>query len=235
MYAPFAGTAAAHPGAVTVGAVLPLSGGEAAAIGLLAFALVMIPVLFALVEHLDVMAHEGMHALIGGLLAFELLEFVIHPNANGGVRHKVESWGLKYLLVLLVGYFGPSAFGLLGAKLIETGHVIAVLWVAIVLLGLLLTVLSVSFGFITVPLVGVLLILLVHYSHAGLEEFVAYLLTWLMLLSGLRSAVKHGAKAGDAKTIAEKIMPPRHLWALIWIAGTLFALAVGGKWLVLGN
>ncbi len=230
MYAPFAGTAAAQPGTVT-----PLSGGEAAAVGVLAFALVMIPVLFALVEHLDVMAHEGAHALIGALFAFELVEFVLHPNGTGGVKHKIESWGLRALLVLLVGYLGPSAFGLLGAKLIETGHVIAVLWVAIVLLVVLLTALSVSFGFVSVPVAAGLLVLVVRYSHAGLEEFVAYLLTWLMLLTGVRSAVTHGAKAEDAKTISKNIMPPRHLWALIWIGGTLFALAVGGKWLVLGN
>jgi hypothetical protein len=75
----------------------------------------------------------------------------------------------------------------------------------------------------------------VRNAHTGLEEFVVYLLTWLMLLSGARNAVRHGANAGDARNLTASTHLPRHLWALIWIAGTLFALAVAGKWLVLGS
>ena len=55
------------------------------------------------------------------------------------------------------------------------------------------------------------------------------------LADGITYAVRHGANAGDARNLTATTHLPRHLWALIWIAGTLFALAVAGKWLVLGS
>ncbi len=55
-------------------------------------------------------------------------------------------YGPRLLLTCFVGYLGPSAFGLCAAKLIETGRVVAVLWVATILLVLLLFVVRKSFG-----------------------------------------------------------------------------------------
>jgi hypothetical protein len=230
MHAPFPGLSAVPP----VGPA-PLPGGEAALIGLAALAIVAIPFLWALVDHIDTMAHEGMHALLAVLLGFSLLEFVLNRDGTGHVRHDAERFGLRVLLISLVGYLGPSAFGLGAARLIETGHVIAVLWVAIMFLVLLLTLISVSFGFVSVPVAVVLLLLVMRYQHTGLEEFAVYLLTWLLLLSGARNAVGHGAGAGDAKNLTAATHLPRHLWALIWMAGTVLAVIIGGKWLILGS
>lgn len=52
-------------------------------------------------------------------------------------------------------------------------------------------------------------------------------------LSGFRNAVSHGANAGDARSLSEMTHLPRQFWALLWIAGTLLAAVIGGKWLVL--
>jgi hypothetical protein len=43
----------------------------------------------------------------------------------------------------------------------------------------------------------------------------------------------HGAAAGDAYTLAAITRLLRRLWAVLWIASTLLAVIVGGKWLVL--
>jgi len=88
---------------------------------------------------------------------------------------------------------------------------------------------------VTIPVAVTLLALVVRDSRSGLEEFIAYLLTWLMLLSGARTALRHGAGAGDARNLAAFTHLPRHLWALIWAAGTAAALCLGGSWLVLGH
>ena len=213
----------------------PLPGGEAALIGLAALAMVSLPFIWPLIDHVDTMAHEGMHALLAAVVGFSILEFVLNRDGSGHVRHDAEAFGLRVLLVSLAGYLGPSAFGLGAARLIATGHVIAVLWLAIGGLVLLLTTISSSFGLLSVPLAVTLLVVVARNAHTGLEEFVVYLLTWLMLLSGARNAWRHGAKAGDARNLAATTHLPRHLWALIWIAGTLCALAVAGKWLVLGS
>jgi hypothetical protein len=230
MHAPFPGVTALPP--VTPA---PLPGPEAALVGLAALAIVAIPFLWALVDHVDTMAHEGMHALLAILLGFSVLEFVLNRDGSGHVRHDAERFGLRVLLVSLVGYLGPSLFGLGAARLIETGHVIAVLWVAIFLLVLLLTLVSPSFGFVSVPVAVLLLVLVMRYQRTGLEEFVVYLLTWLLLLSGARNAAGHGAGAGDARNLSADTHLPRHLWALIWMAGTVLAVIIGGKWLILGS
>jgi hypothetical protein len=58
-------------------------------------------------------------------------------------------------------------------------------------------------------------------------------MTWLLLLSGVRVAVAHGAGAGDADNLRRTTGIPRLIWALLWLAGTLLAVVIGGKWLVL--
>jgi hypothetical protein len=212
----------------------PLSGGAAAVIGLLALVIVAIPLLLPVVGHFDTMAHEGLHALVAAVLGFELVEVVLDRKANGRTKISAGGFGLRLLLFFIVGYLGPSAFGLGGAWLIANGHVIAVLWVAIFLLVLLFLLVSRSFGMFTVPFAVVLLFLLVRWGHLGVEEFIAYLLTWFLLLSGVGTSLRHGAGADDAKELRKRTFLPRHLWALIWILGSLAALLVGGKLLITG-
>jgi len=131
------------------------------------------------------------------------------------------------------GYLGPSGFGLCAAKLIETGHVVTVLWLAITLLVLLLFLIRKSFGIISVPAAIALLVYVSRHAHSGLEEVIIYGMTWLLLLSGLRVAIAHGANASDAGILNAHTHIPRRIWALLWLAGTLTAVAAGGKWLVL--
>ena len=109
------------------------------------------------------------------------------------ISHQVpRSPGPREVLIALAGYLGPNAFGLWAAKLIETGHVIAVLWIAAIFLVLLLFLIRKSFGVISVPAAIARLALVMRYAHSGLEEIVSYAMTWLPLLSGARNAVSHG-------------------------------------------
>jgi hypothetical protein len=60
-----------------------------------------------------------------------------------------------------------------------------------------------------------------------------YGLTWLLLLSGVRVAVNDGVNAGDADNLRNRTGLPRLLWALLWMAGTIWAVYVGVRLLVL--
>ena len=57
----------------------------------------------------------------------------------------------------------------------------------------------------------------------------AYGMTWLLLLSGVREATKHGTKAGDAVILKRMTHLPRWLWALLWVAGTFGAVYIGWR------
>lgn len=212
----------------------PLPGPEALLIGLVALVIVSIPLLWPLADHLDVMAHEGAHAMAASALGLPVLGVLLHENAGGATWHRGSDGGAGEVLIGVVGYLGPSAFGLGAAKLISTGHVIAVLWLALLFLVLLLFLIRRSFGFITVPLAILAVVFVIRFPHGWLEEVTIYSMTWLLLLSGLRNAVSiRHMDDGDPKALGEITIFPRQFWALLWIAATGFALVVGFKWLVL--
>jgi hypothetical protein len=167
-------------------------------------------------------------------MGFTLAGVTLDMESNG-----LTAWvdppdtGLRRTLTRFIGYLGPSGFGLCAAKLIETGRVVTVLWLAIFLLVLLLFAIRNSFGIVSVPAAIALLTVVMHYSREGLERVIIYGLTWLLLLSGVRVAAAHGADAGDAANLSRTTHIPRVIWALLWLAGTLLAVVIGGKWLVL--
>jgi hypothetical protein len=219
--------------AVWPGTQAPLPGSEAALIGLAALAVVMIPFLWPLANQLDTMAHEGAHAVVASVLGFTVLGVTLDRNSDGATGYAGPGGELRSLLVAFVGYLGPSGFGLGAAKLVETGHAACVPRIATVLLVLLLSLVRKSFGVVSVPAAIALLAVVIRFAHDGLEEVIVYAVTWLLLLSGARSAMAHGAGAGDAGDLSRVTRLPRRLWAGLWIAGALLAVATGGKWLVL--
>ena len=220
--------------AAAPGTVAPLSGTEAALIGLAALAVVMIPFFWPLVEQFNVMAHEGAHTLVGSVMGFTSASVTLDIESHGATNFARAPGGWpRQTLTGFIGYLGPSAFGLCAAKLIETGHGVTVLWVAIGLLVLLLFVIRKSFGMFSVPAAIALLAFVLHHAHDGLEEVIIYGMTWLLLLSGVRVAVADGARADDAEHLRNITHLPQQIWALLWLAGTLGAVAAGGKWLVL--
>jgi peptidase M50B-like protein len=230
MYVPSPGT---HE--VSQGTQAPLPGAAAALIGVAALVVVLVPFLWPFAEHFNAIAHEGAHALVGGAMGFSLAGVRLYRDASG-----VTEWGpatpdtgMRRILTRFVGYLGPSGFGLCTAKLIETGRGVTVLWIVILLLALLFVMIRKSFGIVTVSATIALLALATRYAHTGLEEILSYGLTWLLLLSGVRVALAHGANAGDAANLSRTTHIPRLLWALLWLAGTLLAVVIGGKWLVL--
>jgi hypothetical protein len=215
-------------------AVLP--GAVAVLIGLAVLVIVVVPFLWLVAEHFATMAHEGAHACLASLLGFTLTGVTLEQDASGMTSYwylGTPSAGTRTTLTSFVGYLGPSAFGLCAAKLIETGRSITVLWLAIMLLVLLLFLIRKSFGLVSVPAAIALLAVVTRNAHAGLEEVISYGLTWLLLISGVRDAVAHGADAMDAIDLAAMTRVPRQVWAAAWLAGALLAVVVGGKWVVL--
>jgi hypothetical protein len=209
-----------------------LPAGESILIGLVVLAVVMIPLLWAPAEHFSTMTREGTHALLAVILGLTVTEIVLDRHSGG--RTSIVGEGLRAGLVVLIGYLGPSLFGLGAARLISLGYPVAVLWLLVLLLVLVLFLLGRSFGLFSVPIAIALLYVILRYTHTGGEIVAAYALAWLLLLSGARSAIGHGIHSAEADTMRSRTHLPRGLWSLLWLAGTVGALIVGGKLLVLG-
>ena len=213
---------------------VPLSGAAAMLIGLAALAVTLIDSFWLVLRHGTVMAHEGAHAAASALLFRKVSRIGLNMDATGVTI--TESGGcLGSIIVFSAGYLGPSLFGLAAAKLVEKGHIVEVLWAALFLLALLLIAVWRSFGMITVVVAGGLLFLIVRYAPAATQIIAAYAITWLLLLSGVRGIWQRGSTAADAAALRSMTLIPRFIWFLLWLAGTVTAVAIGGKWLILGT
>jgi hypothetical protein len=211
----------------------PVSGIAAALIGLVAVIVISLDLGWRIIRHGTVMAHEGAHALLGSLLFRNVGGIELNRDATGATYMNSGGGCLGSVVVTFAGYVGPSMFGLGAAKLIQRGHIVAVLWAALFLLGVLLTGLRRSFGLITVIVVGALVYLVGHATPMPVQKAGAYGITWLLLLSGVRRVVEIGVTSADGANLASRTGVPRLLWFLLWLAATLAALAAGGSWLVM--
>jgi hypothetical protein len=209
----------------------PLSGTETVLIGLVVSAVVIPSATWQLVQHFQVMAHEGMHGVVGSLSGRKVEWIELKSNAEGGTK-VAPIPGPGSLVTAFAGYLGPSAFGLGAARLIQFGHIIAVLWLTMALLGLLLIRLKPSFGYVTVPLAGFLIFLVLKHMSQTAEVLAAYTITWFLLLSGVRIVVQRGANAGDADILRKSTSIPQLVWFALWLAGTVAAVVIGARWML---
>jgi hypothetical protein len=210
----------------------PLSGAAAVALGVAALGVVAVDAGWRFVRHGTVMAHEGAHAVIGSLLFRGVGGIVLNADASGGTWVGSGGW-LGDIAVSFAGYVGPSLFGLGAARLIQAGRGVAVLWVALVLLGVLAITLIRSYGMITVVLAGALMYGVVRYAPAAAQLASAYGISWLLLLSGVRRVLEVGVWSADGADLRQLTFIPRVVWFLLWLAATVAAVAAGGAMLVL--
>jgi hypothetical protein len=208
----------------------PLPASTAGLVGVLALIVFGSQDVWRITRHYSVLVHEGAHALAGWGTGRSVRGMTLDRNANGGTD--VPASGLAALIIGLVGYLGPSAFGLGTAVLIARGYIEAVLWLGLIFLVIPLLLIRSAFGAMAVLLSGVLLLLILHYGSAGVQTVAAYGLSWYLLLSGVRWAFLDGSGAGDAGILRGLTSIPRFAWATLWLVGTLAALWVGGHLLI---
>ena len=209
----------------------PLSAVASVLIGLLALGVVGVQAIWEIARYADTIAHEGMHAVTGSALGRKVRGVELRGNGDGMTDLSPGGTGGS-ILIVFAGYLGPSVFGLGAAKLIEVGHSVAVLWLTLLLLVLLLFVLRNVFAYVPVLIVGTLLFLIARYASVGTETAVAYAVAWFLLLSGVRKVLYRGTGAGDAAILAGITHIGRGFWVLLWLLGTIAAVAIGGSLLV---
>jgi len=200
-------------------------------LGLAVFAVIMLPT-WLLVQHVTTMAHEGAHALVGWAFGGKVKSVTMQPDGSGLTTTSFTR-SAGHLMSVFAGYIGPSAFGLAAAKLISIGHIVAVLWLVLLLLAALLITVRNFFALGVVVVTGFLLYLSARYASVAMQTVVAYVITWFLLLSGLRHVLLYSRQEGDdASQAAEKTHLPSWLWVGVWQLGAAVALVVGAKLLL---
>jgi hypothetical protein len=172
-----------------------------------------------------------MHGAVGALSGGTVRSITMNEDAEGETKVGFSSDGVHFPYTFL-GYLGPSAFGLGAARLIQFGHILVVLWLILGLLALLLIKVRWSFGFVTVPLAGFLIFLVLKHTSQTAQVLVVYVITWFLLLSGVRAVVQDGVNAGDAGILSGGTSIPRLVWSGLWLAGSVAAVVIGARWML---
>jgi hypothetical protein len=212
----------------------PLSGEDAALVGLAVLTAVVLPATWALVRYLIVMAHEGAHAVVTLLLGRGVPRITLNSQAEGATQPARGGGSPGTVVQTFAGYVGPSAFGLGAAMLISSGYIVATLWVAVFLLGILLIAVRWSFGIFTVILAGGLVFALAYVAPVRAQVVAAYAIAWMLLLAGVRRIFEIGLGSADGKALRATTGIPHLIWSALWLAGALAAAVFGARMLITG-
>lgn len=183
--------------------------------------------------------HEAGHALAAVLVGRRLRSIRLHSDTSGVTvsRGKPEGPGMAF--TAMAGYIAPSVLGLLFATLVGSDLITAVLvLVALLLLGVLIMVRN-AYGVFTVVASAVVLGLVALVAPTVVQAPFAYLLTWFLLLGGVRPVVelqlkrrRGQARDSDADQLGRLTAVPPVLWVLVFGVLTMSCVIAGGLWLL---
>jgi Peptidase M50B-like len=207
--------------------------GVAVLMAVVGFAAALVPGIWHVMRPLNTMAHEGAHATIGSAVGRTITKIDIKFNGVGETSHTgSDNSSVIRFPITFIGYLGPSAFGVGAAALIRAGHIVAVLWIALLGLVVILFLAYKSVGVILVLVALALLLLLLDSTSVRTQVLTTYVVTWFLLVSGIRIIAEHGKGAGDAGTLHEITGIASSFWPIPWLLGALAALVFGATLLL---
>ena len=222
---------------VPMQAVNKLPAQAAVLVGLVSLALVALPGFWALLNHFARIAHEGAHAIVGSVLDTRVTGVHLYRKAPEGEPGGYGETNISNepgtgFAVAVVGYFGPSGFGLAAAALIAHGLILLVLWTGVVLLAILLPSLRTVFGIAHRLWPGFRAGL--HHSQQESRGRSGDRLRAELAAAAVRRSRCVGSPQGlgGRQKLREITDVPPRLWFLFWLVGTGVALAYGFTLLV---
>jgi Peptidase M50B-like len=178
--------------------------------------------------------HEGGHA-VAALLAGRRLEGIrLHSDTSGLTVSSGRPSGPGMVVMLLAGYLAPAVLGLAAGALLIVGYSLGLLWLLVILLALMLLRIRNFAGFGILVLVAGLLVAVSWYAPAPAQAGVAYLVTWILLISAPKPVLeligsrRHGrAVHSDADQLARLTRVPAELWTVLFLVVNCLGLMLG--------
>lgn len=212
------------------------------ALALVALALVLLPRAWSLTRHVVTISHEGGHALVAVLTGRRLMGIRLHADTSGVTLSRGRPTGPGMVAMLAAGYLAPAVAGLGAALLLAAGHGLALLWLAVGWLSLMLLQIRNAYGLLVLLVCGVGAGLASWYLSGPTLSLLAYLLTWLLLLSAPKPVLelmrqrrrgaetwngRHQARGSDVDQLVQLTRVPALLWELLFLLANVAGLAVG--------
>jgi len=166
------------------------------------------------------MSHEGRRALLHFFIGITVTEVLMGRSKS---RTSIGSEAVRVSLAVLLGYFGPSLFGLGAAWLISRHYPLSMVWLGFAALGVLLYIVGMSFGWLSIPVIIALSYVVLRYHHDRQEVVFEYAIGWLLLAFGVRLALGHTIRVAARPMIGIISRLPM-LVSLLWLGSALTAL-----------
>lgn len=219
----------------------PPGQGSVLATALVALALVAVPRAWRVSRHVVTIAHEGAHGVAALLSGRRLAGIRLHSDTSGLTVSQGRRTGPGMAVTAFAGYVGPALLGLGAALLLRERHALAVLWLAVLLLGLLLLQIRNFYGLYVVLVAGVAVVAVSWWGSDAVQSLAAYTSAWFLLLAAPRPVLelqalrrRGRARDSDADLLARLTRLPGVVWVGVLLVVTLGCLVVGGRWLWTG-
>jgi hypothetical protein len=200
----------------------------------LALVLVLSRAAWPYTRMLVTITHEGGHAVAALLAGRRLQGIRLHSDTSGLTVSSGRPSGPGMVAMLLAGYLAPAVVGLGAGALLIVGYSLGLLWLLVILLALMLLRIRNFAGFGIILVVAAGLIAVSWYARPAVQAAVAYLVTWILLLSSpkpvlelIRSRRRGQARHSDADQLARLTKVPAELWAGIFLLANCLGLMLG--------
>jgi len=205
----------------------------------IALVVVAVSVLWRLARHVITIVHEAGHALVAVLSGRRLASIRLHSDTSGLTVTKGKPYGPGMVLTGFAGYVAPSLLGLGFAALLGADRVTALLVACVLLLvGVLMWVRNV-YGVFSVLVTGAVLVGVVWWAKGEVQAAFAHVITWFLLLGGLRSVVelqgkrrRGRARDSDADQLARITGAPGLFWVACFVIVDVGCLVLATAWLL---
>ncbi|MGX7827201.1 M50 family metallopeptidase [Actinokineospora sp. 24-640] len=205
-----------------------------------AFLVVVWDALWRLARNVVTIVHEAGHAIVALLAGRRLSSIRLHSDTSGVTVSRGRTEGPGMVCTALAGYVAPSILGLAFAALLGADRVSAVLITcAVLLFGVLIMIRNV-YGILSVVVTGAVLFAVSWFATAEVKAAFAYLITWFLLLGGVRPVFelqrkrrRGQARQSDADQLHRLTGAPGFFWVGVFALVNLSALGVAVVWLLL--
>ncbi len=205
----------------------------------MALVLVLHPGAWRGTRMLVTIVHEGGHAVAALVSGRRLRGIRLHSDTSGLTVSSGRASGPGMVVMLLAGYLGPAVVGLGAVAMLLAGHALGLLWLLTVLLALMLLQIRNFYGLVVVVGCGALLVAVSWFASAPTQSSLAYLLTWVLLLSAPKPVLelvgqrrRGQAARSDPDQLAALTRTPAGAWIAVFLVADVAGLALGATLLL---
>lgn len=208
-------------------------------LGLAGFVLVSLRLTWKPVRMLSTMIHEAGHAVTALVSGRRLAGIRLHSDTSGLTLSKGRARGMGMTLTLASGYPAPTVVALGAAVLLHLGYAVGLMWLLVVACGLMLVQIRNLYGLWVILVVGAGLVSVSWWMPPLYLSWLAYLLVWLLMLSGPRPLVELARQRRDGRSRGSdidqlaRITPVPAFGWLAWFWLLTVAGLVAGGWLLM--